>query len=257
MELITSKNNEIIKQIRSLDLKKYRDKHGIFWVEGKKFVSDAIVLIKSKIVNVFIDESKKAEFADIINLMADKVVFVNSAIYESITSTITPQGIGAIIKLPTQKEFKPTKPFLVLDHVQDPGNLGTIVRTAIATGFDDIVLLETCDPFCDKVARSSASGIYSVNFYKMETHDFINYCKTSDVKVFIAEASGENIFEDHTKPPNIYGLIIGSEGQGVSKDIFSIPHKSIALPMSNKIESLNAAISASVIMYIFANKKFN
>ena len=251
MEIISSKSNTLIKTIKSLNEKKYREKHGCYFIEGEKCVLEATKFIPSKIRYIIITLQKASEFNEICNKF--KTIYVSQDVFNHLSYTTTPQYIALVADYDFNKDFNFNKSFLVLDHLQDPGNLGTIIRTAVATGFNDIVLINSVDPYSPKVIRSSSSGIFSCNFYQMDYNKLRNKINNSNVKLMVAEAGKLDIFKDKFEIPNIYGLVIGSEGQGVSNDILSMNHISISLPMDSKMESLNAAVSASIIMY---NLKF-
>ena len=145
-------------------------------------------------------------------------------------------------------ELEIEQPILVLDRISDPGNLGTIIRTAAATGFRDIVLLECADPYNPKTVRSSSGGIFYTDFYPLEFDEFCEVCQKYKTKIYIADMNGENVFKFDNKTEN-YALVIGSEGSGVSDRVRKIADQVLSLPMKSQMESLNAGVSASVIMY--------
>ena len=145
-------------------------------------------------------------------------------------------------------EFKITEPVLVLDRISDPGNLGTIIRTAAATGFHDIVLIECCDPFSPKTVRSSSGGIFYTDFYPVSFEEFYEEVVKSGAKIYIADMAGENIFNMKNIDEK-YALVIGNEGGGVADRLKSGAARTISLPMKSQMESLNAGVSASVMMY--------
>lgn len=255
MVFISSKNNEVIKNIRSLEQKKYRDNLGIFLVEGEKSVSEAIKFASKDIKYIVVAEGKYDYFTDVIKDFSEITIKTTDDVFKSISNTISPQGIACVLRLhPPDRDFVPTKPFVILDGIQDPGNLGSIIRSALATGFKDIILIECTDPYSDKVLRSSTSGVLLSNLYQLKRENFVKLFKKHKFDLIIAEANKQNIFED-IKTPKVFGLVIGNEGRGVSEEIKGLPHISVSIPMQNNVESLNAAVSASIIMYLLTNKK--
>ena len=178
------------------------------------------------------------------------ITTVKSNIFELVCKTENSQGVVASVKLPESKPFYAGNKFLILDRIQDPGNMGTIVRTAVATGYTDIVLIDCVDPFNPKAVRSSSSGVFFVNFHKMSEKDVLELATSHDI--ISASAEGNNVFE-MKEIPERFGLVIGNEAGGVSERIKNVS-KLIALPMQGNIESLNAAVSASVLMYVLKNR---
>lgn len=255
MNVISSKNNPVIKEICSLEQKKYRDKLGIFFVEGEKFVREAIRLVPKTLRNVLVAEDKIGDFEFLNEVEKEKIVATTPQVFSYISNTKSPQGIACVLQIPRPIDFDFSRPFLVLDHIQDPGNLGTILRSALATNFLDIFLIDCVDPFSDKVVRSSASSIFSVNIFKIKREDFVTLAMKNKVKLLIAEAGKKSVFDEDISIPKIFGLVIGNEGEGVSADILKIGHMSLSLPMNKNIESLNASISASILMYVITNKR--
>lgn len=251
-EIITSLDNKLIKEARCLNDKKFRRIHGRFLVDGEKLVNE-VVSSDLKVDKIFVEEGKLSDFDYILKKFDGKVVCVSSKVLNSISENVTPQGIIAEVYMKKTEEFvSGNDGFLVLDRIQDPGNLGTIIRTAVATGFNKIVLIDSVDPYSPKVVRSSSSGVFTANFYKMAEIDLISYCKENNIELLVADMGGENIFKTEISNKN-FALVIGNEGQGIS-DEFRKNGRAISLPMKKEMESLNAGISASVLMYALKGK---
>ena len=177
-------------------------------------------------------------------------------LFGKIADTVNPQGILAEIEMRHSEDFTPkSKPFLVLDRISDPGNLGTIIRTAVATGFSDIVLIDTVEPYNPKTVRASSSGIFFVNFYPLDTTSLIKKCKDEGIEILVADMAGKNVFKIN-KPTENYCLVICNEANGASKEILEGADKIISLPMLPEMESLNAGVCASVLMYEFSKENF-
>ena len=253
-EIITSLDNAMIKEARSLQEKKYRRFHGKFLVDGKKLVNE-VVLGAAEVDKIFVDGTRLAEFGDILANFDGKVVPVTPKVLDSISENATPQGILAEVFMKETGEFvlEDNEPILILDRIQDPGNLGTIIRTAAASGFFKIVLIDTADHFSPKVVRASSGGVFYVDLYRMSEDEIISYCKANNIVMLVADMGGENIYQ-MKKPTEKFALVIGNEGQGVS-DNFSQNGKVISLPMKAQMESLNAGICASILMYELLGEK--
>ena len=252
-EIITSLDNPMIKEARSLNDKKFRRFHGKFLVDGEKLVNE-VVLGAMEVDKLFVDSSKLSNFGYILEKFDGKVVPVTTKVLNSISENVTPQGIIAEVVMRETGEFvhEENTPILVLDRIQDPGNLGTIIRTAAATGFTSIVLIDTVDPYSPKVVRSSSGGIFYTDIFRMSEKEITAYCDKKNIEILIADMGGENIFKTEIVNKN-YALVIGNEGQGVSES-FKESGRAISLPMKEQMESLNAGISASVLMYTLMGK---
>ena len=252
MDIVTSESNPQIKHLKSLNEKKFRKFYGEFVLEGPKSVSEAI-LAKTKITKLFVSASKLDVYKDLINQKIETVV-VADKLFGKLTDTVSPQGILAIAEMKPSREFNPqSKPFIVLDKIADPGNLGTIIRSAVATGFNDIVLIDCADPFSPKAVRSSASGINFVNFYPLDYQSLIKKCEEASFQIFVADMGGKNIF-NASLPVQNFCLVIGNEANGPSQDLKDKADKILAVPMRPEMESLNAGVCASIMMYALAGK---
>ena len=243
----------MVKEARSLNDKKFRRFHGKFLVDGEKLVNE-VVCGALEVDKIFVDATKIGNFGYILEKFNGKVVPVTSKVFASISENATPQGIIAEVFMRETGEFsaEENEPILVLDRIQDPGNLGTIIRTASATGFNNIVLVDTADPYSPKVVRSSSGGVFYTDIYRMTENEIIGYCKRKNIDLLIADMGGKNIF--NFEPENkSFALVIGNEGQGVS-DVFKSSGQAISLPMKSQMESLNASVSASILMYILLGK---
>ena len=249
MTVIESKSNSKIKMLISLAYKKGRKENGMYLIEGLHMVTEAIAF-KMPVVEVFVAESAESSvMPKLMGAMCD-ITTVKDSVFALVSKTENSQGVVAAVRLPENKPFYAGDMFLVLDRIQDPGNMGTIVRTAAATGFTDIVLIDCVDPFNPKAVRSSSSGVFFVRFHKMTEKDVLGLSASHNL--ISASAEGENVFQI-SEIPTRFGLVIGNEAGGVSLKIKE-KSKLVALPMQGDIESLNAAVSASVLMYVLKNR---
>jgi TrmH family RNA methyltransferase len=238
--VITSKSNQLVKTFSSLSEKKFRKKLGMYLVEGIKPVRECI--------------SAGFDVKEILCTEENLPLFptaqaVSESVFKSISSEINPQGVIAMVSLPANELKKAEKRCLLLDNLQDPGNLGTIIRTANAAGIEDIYLINCVDPYSPKCVRASMSGIFFVNIYEGEKKEVLN--AVSSVPLICADMNGENIFS--FTPPEKFCLCIGNEGGGISEEVKRAAAYTIRIPMRTTCESLNAAVSAGIAMYELCN----
>lgn len=238
--IISSKANSIIKKISSLAEKKYRKMYGLFIVESVKAVDEC--LSSGMEIDTIICTGNLAE------RYSDPIV-VTDELFERISTEKSPQGVLAAVKLPQNKVCAPKSSCLLLDRLQDPGNIGTIIRTANAAGYTDIYLVNCADAYSPKAVRASMGGVFYVNLHECGYADAFEALK--GVPVICADMNGENIFEFTT--PEKFCLVIGNEGGGVSGEVSERAQFTVKIPMRETCESLNAGVSAAVAMYVLKN----
>lgn len=196
------------KILKKLLAKKYRQEFSLCILEGEKIINDNL----DKVVKIF-------EHDDLRNLQ-------------------TYTGRVAVAKIP--QPTTPTTPFLVLDHIQDPGNMGTILRTALAFGFNTIYTLSCVDPYSPKVIRASSGMALQLNIIDTDLNGL-----PRDAIYYLADINGG-------KPQPIteknFGIVLGNEGQGIDPALYKLPHKVFTIPMSSVCESLNVAVAGAIIM---------
>ena len=226
--------NADIKQLKD---KKYKRENKLFAVEGNKFCYD---LLNSDIEIVMTLTSDK-------NLKGfPNIEVVSEKMLSSLATTKTNQSIICICRV---KDFgiESVGNSLILDNLQDPGNVGTLVRSALAFGFKDIYLVEGADPYSEKVIRSSAGLIMSARLHICSFEE-VEKNKNKIANVFmVADMDGENI--NSLKPTkNKVAVIVGNEGQGVGDRFLKLANKTVSIPMMPQVESLNAGVAGSIIM---------
>lgn len=243
-ERITSLSNPTVKAVAALKEKKYREKAGLFVVEGKKMVLEAL---QKGLSVTAIYATEKCE-----NLFPEHLVTpVSEDVFRKMSDEVSPEGVLATLTLPSSLPQKASGTCIFLDGVRDPGNLGTILRTAAAVGVKEIYLADTVDPFSPKVIRSSMSGIYAVNVYRGSREELLPF--VSHLPVIVADMGGENAFG--ATLPKEYCLVVGNEANGVSETLKNAATHTVSLPMQSGVESLNAAVSLSVLLYVLENRK--
>lgn len=241
--IITSLNNPTIKEISKLKNKKYRDLTNTYLVEGDHLVEEAyknnllikIILLEDTICNYDIEK-----------------IYVTKEVMKKLTELDTPNKIIGIVKKNTPLPIG--NKILILDNIQDPGNLGTIIRSSVAFDIDTIVLSpNTVDIYNPKVIRSTQGMIFYTNIITLELKEFINEIKTKNYTIFGTNVrNGKNIKE--ITLPEKFALVLGNEGQGVSKEIESLCDNNIYIKMSSKCESLNVSVATSILLYEVYNK---
>lgn len=260
MQIITSKDNELIKHIRKLKDKKYRDEYNEYVVEGIKIVEEAVKEnVKIKQIIICNDTTKTYEIPTHIMLEIAKYecIYVTDKIFNLITQVTNPQGIMAIIeKNSKENEIDYTQDIiLALDDVQDPGNLGTILRTADSIGLNQIVVSKgTADAFNSKVVRSTMGAIFRIKI--IETQDLIRTIKEMKkhhFKLMVTSLQTENSIYDINFNKKI--IVIGNEANGVSKEIQDMADEKAKIPMFGRTESLNASVAAGIVMYEYVRQK--
>ena len=257
MEKISSASNSKIKFVTSLQQKKFRDREKLFICEGIRLCETAIES-NFEIESAFFTENLESRGLKILESIDSRKCFeVSESIFTKISETQSPQGILLVVRMKDQN-FDLEKIFqrensitIVLDSVQDPGNLGTILRTSVAADIDAIILLDGCvDLFSGKVIRSSMGAIFKLpSTIKMSRKNFIEILnRTKKIPIAASVENGINFFNVDLFESGGSILIFGNEANGVSEDLLKISKK-ISIPMKNSMESLNVAVSTSIILY--------
>ena len=250
--LITSKDNEIVKHIRKLRDKKSRSEFGEFIIEGIKMIEEA-VREKAKIKMVIVCEElnqSPIQKEILYKIAKEKIVYVNDKVFKSLTDVTTPQGILAVIEKQDKTEIDFSKDlYLVLDNIQDPGNMGTILRTADSIALTQIIVpKQNADCYSPKVVRSTMGAIFRVNVIEVEDlAKTIKEMKKHKISIYATSLeTNESIYDVEYKK---CAIVIGNEGNGVSKEILELADKKIKIPMPGKTESLNAGVATGIILY--------
>ena len=260
MQVISSKDNELVKHIKKLKDKKYRDESNEYIVEGVKLIEEA-VNENVKIKKIIICEDTTRTYEIPTNVMLEiakyECIYVTDKIFASITQVTNPQGIMAIVeKNSLNQEIDFSQDIIVvLDDVQDPGNLGTILRTVDSIGLNQIIVSkETADAFNPKVVRSTMGAIFRIKIIESEDlKQTIKEIKKHHFKLMVTSLQTENSIYDIEFNKKI--IVIGNESNGVSKDIQDMADEKAKIPMLGKTESLNASVAAGIVMYEYVRQK--
>ena len=238
--MITSKQNKTVKLARSLFDKKNRDELGLYLVSGIKLVKEALNS-SHEVVSVLTTEKLCDEFSALFSATET----VSFEVMDYISDEVTPQGVVAIVKKPNSSLIETDKTCILLDGVSDPGNVGAIIRTMAGAGYNSVyATTDSADAFSPKAVRASMSGVFKVDIYTIKREDVSEFIKTP---IVIADMNGENVFE--TKNLGEFCLVIGNEARGISKPVRDMAKRVVAIPMQNGMESLNASVSAGILMY--------
>ncbi len=255
--MITARNNPQLKQVTALLKKrKEREEAGAFVCEGHKMFFEILRQAPERIVKAYwsekglagLSEEEKAELA------ACSYETVSDAVFDQIAETVTPQGVLAIVRMPEytmeQMLSEDDARILVLESLRDPGNLGTIVRTAEAAGMTGIVLSEdSVDIYNPKVVRSTMGAILRVPFvYTTELTEKLDDLKERGLTLYAAHLSGS---VPYTEPDygRKYAIMIGNEANGLTPEATAKAQTCVRIPMEGQVESLNAAVAAAILMF--------
>lgn len=256
MDIITSTSNEKIKRVTMLvNNAKARRKEGLFAVEGLRIASE---IPEGVLEECYVSEGFAAEheISEVFGYETDTVV-VSSAVFKKMSDTQNPQGILCVCRKneETADDFLAGRRIgelrlLILEGIQDPGNLGTMIRTAEGAGFDAIIADEnTVDVYNPKVTRSTMGSLFRMPvIYTQDLPAFIDDIKQSSVTVYAAHLDGKKSYREVRYGSRI-AFLIGNEGAGLSDEITKKADELVRIPMQGKLESLNAAVAAALLMY--------
>jgi len=257
MQSIISATNALYKEVKSLKQKKFRDESDEYLIEGIRFVDEALkesINIKSFFVSEKISKVKGG--AELLDRIMDSNVYVyeiSDHLLEGISDTENSQGVVAVVhmkKYAIEEIVPKSKKLLVLETIQDPGNMGTIIRTADATGFDGVITLKGCvDIYNSKVLRSTMGSIFHIPVVCQADMDVtIKLIRDNKLKSFAAHLKGmKSIYEADMSSGGV--IFVGNEANGLSEELSECADELVKIPMPGKAESLNASIASALFMY--------
>ena len=240
---ITSRKNPLLQQVKKLlSSRKAREEAGLFVSDGTKLLVEAMKYYDG-LDTVILSEGVEAQIPDHV-----KLIRVPGDVMESISPMQSPQGALFLCRLPEKKRFEPQKGMLILDGIQDPGNLGTMLRTADALDVP-VCLLEGCaDPYSHKVVRSSMGAVFRTPVVQSSWTEVQAACKAAGIPVAVTALSDRAV-DLRTADVSQMAVVIGSEGQGVRREILENADAELIIPMNPHCESLNAAVAATIVMW--------
>ena len=262
MQSISSKENELIKHIKKLKDKKERDSSNEYVIEGIKLIQEAIqenVNIKQIIVCDDCDKTESIPKDLMYEIAKYDCIYVTKKIFKYISEVQEPQGILAVIeKNNSDVEIDYTQDIIVaLDDVQDPGNLGTILRTVDSIGLTQILVSKgTADSYNPKVVRSTMGAIFRIKIIESEDLEkTLREIKKHKFKVVVTSLQTENSIYEINYNKKV--IVIGNEAKGVEKNIQELADEKIKIPMIGKTESLNASVATGIVLYEYVRQKWN
>lgn len=267
---ITSMDNAIIKMLKSLSSKKGRDKNGLFMIEGLRLCREAFLYgLELDIIAVseswFYGSGEGTDFANNIaagSIKSKKIICLKDRIFNMIADTESPQGIMAVVKIPGREIIRQgfgdifKGIYLILENIQDPGNLGTIIRTADAAGVSGISLIKGCsDMYNPKVVRSTMGSIFRVPVVLFDNpKEATDFFKGKGIRIVASSPVKGTVYTNADFKTGI-AICIGNEANGISDELAVESDEFVKIPMSGAAESLNAAVAAGILMFEAARQR--
>jgi RNA methyltransferase, TrmH family len=251
LKYIQSSKNPVVKQWKKLLTKKERDLTRTYIVEGFHLVEEALKQEDSVLELIVVEGTDLPQKWTVDSIT---MTMVSEEVGKALTDTETPQGVFAVCKQrEDEHNIEKAATFMLLDGLQDPGNIGTIIRTADAAGIDMVVLGKgTVDPYNPKVLRSAQGGHFHIPIIRRDLNETISKLKERDIPVY-GTALENGVEYTTVNPQSSYALIVGNEGNGMSKELLTETDQNLYIPIYGKSESLNVAIAAGVLLYYFKN----
>lgn len=258
--MIESRGNARIKKLQKLKKSaRYRRQEGLFVIEGWKMTEEA--LRRGLVQTLYISTDVENEYKEKLSVPeTTEVEILSGGLFRELSDTITPQGVMAAVSMPRYEKEplyqKKDAALLCLEDIQDPGNLGTMIRTAEGAGMTGIVLSGGCvDIFNPKVIRATMGSLLRVPFwYCDDLSTEVELLKKNHFTIYAAHLEGKSAYTGESYSGKV-GLLIGNEAGGLSREISEKADKKIRIPMAGEVESLNAAVSAALLMYeVYRNR---
>ena len=249
--VITSISNDKVKLFRSLQDAKGRKETGLYLAEGANLIGD--IPEDATVRYLYVKASKEQEYDPLLSRFSAERVVLSDELFDRVSATVTPAGIAAVLEIPKSADISDLtgEKLIVLDHVSDAGNVGAILRTAVAAGYREAVCLGSADPYSPKAVRASMSAIFKIKLCFSDEAAFLSSKNVQKYVIMVLDMMGESIFA-HV-PREKYALVVGNEAHGVSAEIKAAGRK-LSIPMV-AMESLNAAVSAGVAMYLLERNR--
>ena len=249
IKTVTSRDNRYLRFVRKLGQRRYRDREGRYLIEGENLVMEALSGA-ADIERIIVRSGTAFEGSQAVLEHADISVSVPDVVFDELADTETSQGILAVVKKPDQPDSLPAGNVIVLDRLQDPGNIGTIVRTAASAGFTSVIAVKgTGDIYSPKTVRAAAGAIFRLPVITADSDsEMLSMLKDAGKRSVVTSV------RDGTPHylANLSGdvaIIIGNEGSGCSDFVLEAADLKVNIPMKNGMESLNAAVAAGILIY--------
>ncbi|MHC0037417.1 TrmH family RNA methyltransferase [Pseudoneobacillus sp. C159] len=250
MKYIHSSKNPQVKQWKKLHTKKERESTGTFLIEGFHLLEEALK-VKGMVQEIIVSEEVMIPHR--MNYGAIPVTQINKEVVKELAETETSQGIFAVCVQPKYSDVD-GQSFLLLDAVQDPGNLGTIIRTADAAGIDMIIVgTGSVDIYNSKVLRSAQGSHFHLPILRGDLFEWVNKLRAESVSIFGTALENATTFTE-VKPAGKFAIIVGNEGNGINPELLARTDQNLFIPIYGKSESLNVAVAAGILLYYFKNR---
>ena len=245
MDIIRSKSNQLIKETKKLLQKKYRKRS--YLIEGWHLLEEA-QKAGAQIEQIFVTEEGLGRLGH-----SDLVKLVSPEVLAELSDSVTPQGVVAQIAMPQQElPQQLTGKYLVLEDVQDPGNVGTMIRTADAAGYDGVFVSDkTADIYNLKVLRSMQGSHLHLPIFRVHIADLLQLLQAHQVPVFASTLSQASVDYKQVTSPSSFALVMGNEGQGISDLMADAADQLVHISMPGQAESLNVAVAAGILLFSF------
>jgi len=242
--------NQKVKQWKKLQTAKGRKEAGVYLIEGTHLLKEAIKA-EAQIQDVIMTETFYQQ-SDL-QLADEQIILVSPEILASLAQTETPQGVVAVVRIPGTTPVLDYKgKYILLDQVQDPGNVGTIIRTADAAGYAGVFLGEgSVDLYNDKVLRSMQGSHFHLAVHRGDLQQLIPELKRNGIPVYGTELNEAAVDYRTVSPTEAVAVVLGNEGNGVSKEILALTDLNLYIPIFGEAESLNVAVAAGILLYHF------
>lgn len=252
MEKIESTQNKQVKEWKKLLTKKGRNKQQKYLIEGSHLIEEA-VKARNQIEVILIKEEKLDEYKD--SYASFNVVIVTSEIADLLSDTVTNQGIFAVVNIFEETEkIQGNNPVLMLDEVQDPGNLGTLIRSADAAGFEGVIIGKgSVDLYNPKTLRSAQGSHFHLPVIHADLFEWLDLFKGKNIPVYGTAFDSQALSYREIRPVDSFALIVGNEGNGVNPELLSQTAKNLYIPIKGEAESLNVAVAAGILMFSLYN----
>ncbi len=261
--MISSRENSIYKRLKRLRIKKYRDREGEYIIEGPNLVKEAILTDQSLPLAFLSENLGSGNFRELAELKEQligrgtSVEILKDDLFTDLADTETPQGIIAIVKKRLiHKDFflgrndKENGNFIVIDRLQDPGNIGTILRTADSASYQGAIIVKgTGDVYAPKVVRAATGSLFRLPLlFVKDAEEAVNLLKYYGKRIICGDPRGTIPYYD-CNLKNHVAIVIGNEGNGISHEFLAISDAKVKIPMNPQVESLNASIAAAILIY--------
>lgn len=258
INIIRSASNPHVKRWRKLKQKKYREESQTFLLEGYHLVEEALAS-SYQVKEIILTQTEQAPFFKsplAASLPSDSQRYiVSDELFKTLSTTLSPQGVAAVLEIIPPPKFPQDGHILLLDNLQDPGNVGTLIRSADAAGFSAVVLGEGCaDLYNDKTLRATQGSLFHLAVFQAALPSLCSTLKSKEYEIWAAALEEATLFHK-TTPSKKVALILGNEGQGIAKSLLEKADRKVKIPLLGRAESLNVGVAGAIIMFHLALAK--